>query len=65
MATGQRRLTFVAPAKADGTVSSTELVHATSLVLRAIEQAPAPAAAPAAVAAKPALAPRGRMLARR
>jgi hypothetical protein len=40
MASGQKRLSRILPLKADGTVSSTELVRATSLVLRAIEEGP-------------------------
>lgn len=50
MSTGQKRLTHFAPYNADGKVSSTDLVRATSLVLTAIEKgavqgdgAPAPA----------------------
>jgi hypothetical protein len=40
MASGQRRLTHLVPTKSDGSVSSTDLVRATSLVLRAIEEGP-------------------------
>ncbi len=48
--TGQRRLTHVAATNAQGRVSSTDLVRATSLVLQSIEQGPI--AAPKPVAAK-------------
>ena len=38
--TGQSRLTWVAPLNANGQISSTDLVHATSLVVQAIEKGP-------------------------
>jgi hypothetical protein len=50
---GQVRLTYVAALNEFGQVSSTDLVHATSLVVRSIEKGPIPApAAPAPVAKK-------------
>lgn len=39
-ASGQRRLTHLVKAKSDGSLSSTDLVRATSLVVRAIEEGP-------------------------
>lgn len=68
MASGQKRLTHLVPRQADGRVSSIDLVHATTLVLHAIEvgpttsDAPAP---PARVAKKAAHRPKGKILARR
>lgn len=52
MSSGQRRLTHVAPLNADGKVSSTDLVHATTLVLAAIEKGPQQGDAPPAPAKK-------------
>ncbi len=46
-ASGQHRLTHLAPANTEGRLSSTDLVRATSLVVRAIEEGPIPSAAPA------------------
>lgn len=40
MANGQRRLTHVTKLNENGKVSSTDLVHATTLVLQAIEKGP-------------------------
>lgn len=66
MSSGQRRLTHLLPANADGTVSSTDLVRATSLVVRAIEEGPVKtSAAEAARAKKPAKKVRGKLLAHR
>jgi hypothetical protein len=68
MANGQRRLTHVV-STSDGAMSSTDLVHATTLVLKAIEVGPQQGAAPkVAVAPAPAKVvklPRGRAIARR
>ncbi|MFZ5440838.1 MAG: hypothetical protein ACOZQL_12585 [Myxococcota bacterium] len=47
-ASGQRRLTHVAPLNADGQIGSTDLVRATSLVVKAIENGPIAATPPAA-----------------
>jgi hypothetical protein len=53
-ASGQHRLSHVAPLNDEGRVSSTDLVRATSLVVQAIEKGPVAGSAPAkkAVAAK-------------
>ncbi len=68
MANGQRRLTHVV-STSDGSMSSTDLVHASTLVFKAIEVGPQQGAVPrAAVAAAPAKVvklPRGRAIARR
>jgi hypothetical protein len=67
MANGQRRLTHVV-STTDGAISSTDLVHASTLVFKAIEVGPQQGAAPKAVAAAPAKVvklPRGRAIARR
>lgn len=62
---GERKASFVAPMRADGTLSSTELVRATAMVLKAIEDpAPAPSAPTQRVAAAK-KAPRARLIARR
>ncbi len=49
--TGQTRLSHVAPLNGSGQIGSTDLVHATALVLQAIEKGPV-AAAEAPVATK-------------
>lgn len=49
---GQVRMTYVAALNEFGQVSSTDLVHATSLVVRSIEKGPIAAPAPAPVARK-------------
>jgi len=68
MASGQRRLTHIVPTKADGSISSTDLVRATSLVLKAIEEGPVkgdqPVVATASRPAKKAKA-KAKLLARR
>ena len=68
-ASGQRRLTHVVRTQADGKVSSTDLVRATSMVLRAIEEGPVkgdqPAAAPAVKVAKSVKKPKAKLLANR
>lgn len=65
-ASGQHRLSHVAPLNDEGRVSSTDLVRATSLVVQAIEKGPVAGSAPAkkAVAAKKKLRP-GSLLANR
>ncbi len=69
MADGQKRLTHVVPASAEGTMSSTDLVRATTLVLQAIEVGPVkgdqPAVASAPPRPKPARLPLKRALAHR
>jgi hypothetical protein len=69
MADGQKRLTHLVPASSEGTMSSTDLVRATSLVLQAIEVGPTkgdqPVAAAAPPRAKPAKLPLKRALAHR
>jgi hypothetical protein len=67
MASGQRRLTQVVPTNADGTISSTDLVRATSQVLKAIEEGPVKAEAPTTAVAKAQKPkkPRGKLLAHR
>lgn len=66
MSSGQRRLTYLLPANADGTVSSTDLVRATSLVVRAIEEGPMKKSRPEpARAQKPAKNARPKLLAHR
>lgn len=66
MSSGQRRLTYLLPANTDGTVSSTDLVRATSLVVRAIEEGPVKKSrAEAARAQKPAKKARVKLLAHR
>jgi hypothetical protein len=64
MASGQKRLTHLLVTRPDGTASSTDLVHAAALALRAIEVGPTagtPLKAPVAVRHRP----RGKILARR
>lgn len=51
-ASGQHRLSHVAPLNAEGRVSSTDLVRATSLVVQAIERGPVASSAPARVSKK-------------
>lgn len=65
-ASGQHRLSHVAPLNDEGRVSSTDLVRATSLVVQAIEKGPVASSAPAkkAVAAKKKARP-GSLLANR
>jgi hypothetical protein len=65
MASGQKRLTHLVPTGADGTPSSTDLVHATTLVLHAIEVGPVESEAPKKVARPTPARPRGKVLARR
>jgi len=60
-ASGQHRLTHVAKLNEFGQVSSTDLVHATSLVVQAIEKGPV-AAAPSPSAPKKALASSRKLL---
>lgn len=55
-ASGQHRLAHVAPLNAEGRLSSTDLVRATSLVVQAIERGPV--ASPTPVAKKAAVASR-------
>lgn len=56
-ASGQHRLTHHVPLNADGRISSTDLVRATSLILQAIERGP--------VAGAPSPAPKKAKLARK
>jgi len=65
MAGGQKRLMHVVPRRADGSVSSIDLVHATTLVLHAIEVGPTAGDAPVKVAKAAPHRPRGKILARR
>jgi len=68
MASGQKRLTHLLPRQADGHVSSIDLVHATTLVLHAIEVGPVAGDAPprpVKVAKQAPHRPKGKILARR
>lgn len=53
MANGQRRLTHLTKLNDSGKVSSTDLVHATTLVLQAIEKGPVKGDGPQPVAKRP------------